>query len=411
MCLPFVSLHLSQSLHVSAARIGAAIGLMTFLGLPVQLIGGTLIDRYGRRPVLLVGAGASMVTYLAIAFAPALWVATLALGVEAVCGWSLVLTANNALTADLAPPGRQTEAFGLRTAATGAGNALGPLAASLVLKASGSLHVCFLAGVSIIGLFATVVALFLRESKGQTADWHHIHSEPCLLEAYPQEPNGGRHLSGASLDRPDEHAHSHTLLRPTWWRVVRNRRLILFLLATLPATSCYAQVFVTLPIMLRDVHHLSAQRWGLMLSVFAITTSVLTVPLTRAVGHRNGVGVVAAGCLLMAGSLATLAVVPTSPMILFPLMTTLAAGVCFHISAAPAVVARMTPPDVYGRAMGAWGFAYVGAYGLGALVGGWALDALGPQPAYLTTGAVGAVGAGLLAMLARGRKTGRQRKT
>lgn len=394
MCLPFVSLYLKQTLGVSATTIGAVIGIMTFLGLPMQLVGGSLIDRIGRRPVLLLGGVAAMTTYVAIAFAPSLWIAALALGVEAVFGWSLVLTANNTMTADLAPPGRQTEAFGLRAAAAGAGNASGPFAASLVLSATGSFRACFLTGVAVMALFAVAVLLVIRETndRGRMAPRRHRDATVCPAEPLPlADPPPIDPLAAAPV--------TASRARTSYAVVLSDRLLVVFLLATLPATYCYAQIFVTLPIMLRDVHDVSPQQWGRLLAVFALTTSALTIPLTRSVRHRNGMGVTAAGCLLMGCTLAALAFVPTSRAALYLLMALLAVGVCFHISATPAVIARLAPAGLAGRYMGAWGFAYVGGYGIGTLLGGRALDALGAHGAYFAVGAVGVAGAMLLGTL------------
>lgn len=395
MCLPFVSLYLNQKLGVSAATIGLIIGVMTFVGLPMQLVGGALIDRLGRRPVLLLGALATIATYVTIAYAPALWVAALALAVEALFGWSLVLTANNAMVADLAPAGRQTEAFGLRAAAAGAGNALGPFAASLVLAASGSFRAAFLTGAAIVGIFVAVVLLVLQETRPPQAGG---------TKASAVAPVAGAGdvvmAEAAAPAQTDPPAH-----RAAYGRLLTDRRLVLFLLATLPATYCYAQIYVSLPIMLSDVHGISPQRWGLLLAVFALTTSALMIPLTRSVRRRNGIAVVAAGSLLMGVSLTALALVPSSSVTLFLLMGTLACGVCFHLSAAPAVVARLAPPALHGHYMGGWGFAYVAGYGLGTLLGGRALDTLGPAVAFIAVGVVGCVGAVLLASLAvSGRK-------
>ncbi|MBM3148042.1 MAG: MFS transporter, partial [Actinobacteria bacterium] len=395
MCLPFVSLYLNQKLGVSAATIGLIIGVMTFVGLPMQLVGGALIDRLGRRPVLLFGALATMATYVTIAYAPALWVAALALAVEALFGWSLVLTANNAMVADLAPAGRQTEAFGLRAATAGAGNALGPFAASLLLAAGGSFRVAFLTGAAVVGVFVAAVLLVLRETRPPKT------GGTVTSAVAPFAVTGdGAIAETTAQERADRSAH-----RAAYGRLLTDRRLVLFLLATLPATYCYAQIYVSLPIMLSDVHDISPQRWGLLLAVFALTTSALMIPLTRSVRRRNGIVVVAAGSLLMGVSLTALALVPGSSVALFLLMGTLAGGVCFHLSAAPAVVARLAPPALHGRYMGAWGFAYVGGYGLGTLLGGRALDSLGPSVAFIAVGVVGCAGAVLLTSLAvSGRK-------
>lgn len=106
-------------------RYGAFLSLyaaLQFLAAPVL---GTLSDRYGRRPVLLVSLAGGMIDYAFMAWAPGFW--WLFLG-RAVAG----LTAANASVAaaclaDITPEEKRTRAFGLLSACFGIGFILGPV--------------------------------------------------------------------------------------------------------------------------------------------------------------------------------------------------------------------------------------------------------------------------------------------
>ncbi len=106
-------------------RYGAFLSLyaaLQFLAAPVL---GTLSDRYGRRPVLLVSLAGGVIDYAFMAWAPGFW--WLFLG-RAVAG----LTAANASVAaacltDITPEEKRTRAFGLLSACFGIGFILGPV--------------------------------------------------------------------------------------------------------------------------------------------------------------------------------------------------------------------------------------------------------------------------------------------
>ncbi|MGG6894723.1 TCR/Tet family MFS transporter [Rhizobium sp. BR 315] len=106
-------------------RYGAFLSLYAALQFLASPILGTLSDRYGRRPVLLVSLAGGMIDYAFMAWAPDFW--WLFLG-RAVAG----LTAANASVAaacltDITPADKRTRAFGLLSAGFGIGFILGPV--------------------------------------------------------------------------------------------------------------------------------------------------------------------------------------------------------------------------------------------------------------------------------------------
>jgi len=127
--------HLVQTLSGGTADQGAhafglllsAFGLMQFLFAPVL---GSLSDRYGRRPVLLLSLLFSTVDYLIQATAPSLpwlFVGRVLAGIT-----SASFTAASAYVADISPPEKRAQNFGLIGAAFGIGFILGPAAGGLL---------------------------------------------------------------------------------------------------------------------------------------------------------------------------------------------------------------------------------------------------------------------------------------
>jgi MFS transporter, DHA1 family, tetracycline resistance protein len=114
-----------QSLWYGA--VAFAFGLANFFGAPIL---GALSDRYGRRPVLLLGFCGLALNFFATALATAVW---MLIAVRLVGG---ALQANaavaNAYVADITPPEDRARRFGLLGAMFGIGFILGPVMGGLL---------------------------------------------------------------------------------------------------------------------------------------------------------------------------------------------------------------------------------------------------------------------------------------
>jgi DHA1 family tetracycline resistance protein-like MFS transporter len=104
-----------------------AFGIANFFGSPIL---GALSDRYGRRPVLLLGFCGLALNFFATALSTALW---MLIAVRLVGG---AMQANaavaNAYVADITPPAERARRFGLLGAMFGLGFILGPVMGGLL---------------------------------------------------------------------------------------------------------------------------------------------------------------------------------------------------------------------------------------------------------------------------------------
>ncbi|MBM7066490.1 TCR/Tet family MFS transporter [Actibacterium sp. 188UL27-1] len=93
---------------------------------------GSLSDRFGRRPVLLISTGVMAVDYLVMALAGSIWVLLLARIVGGVT--SATQSTATAFIADISEPHEKTARFGLVGAAFGLGFVLGPIIGGLLAE-------------------------------------------------------------------------------------------------------------------------------------------------------------------------------------------------------------------------------------------------------------------------------------
>ena len=93
---------------------------------------GNLSDRFGRRPVLLVSLFALAVDYVIMGFAPTLWLLFAGRALAGVAG--ATYSTANAFMADISPPDRRAQNFGLIGAGFGVGFIAGPLIGGLAAE-------------------------------------------------------------------------------------------------------------------------------------------------------------------------------------------------------------------------------------------------------------------------------------
>ena len=109
------------------AVVSFAFGIANFFGAPVL---GALSDRYGRRPVLLIGFSGLALSFIVTGLATALW---MLIAVRLVSG---AMQANaavaNAYVADITPAAERARRFGLLGAMFGVGFTLGPVMGGLL---------------------------------------------------------------------------------------------------------------------------------------------------------------------------------------------------------------------------------------------------------------------------------------
>jgi DHA1 family tetracycline resistance protein-like MFS transporter len=109
----------------AAATYGWLIGiysLMQFLFGPGM---GALSDRFGRRPILLISMLGLGLDYLLLAVAPSLWVVVVARIIGGAMGASIATA--SAYIADITPPEKRAQSFGIIGVAFGIGFITGPL--------------------------------------------------------------------------------------------------------------------------------------------------------------------------------------------------------------------------------------------------------------------------------------------
>ena len=129
MILPLLPFY-AKSLGAGGAVVGLLVSSFSVAQLLSAPIWGRFSDRYGRRPALMVGLGASAIAYVVFAYADSLWLLFLSRIVQGAGGGTVSVI--QAYVADATRPEDRAKSLGWLSAATNAGVALGPVIGSWV---------------------------------------------------------------------------------------------------------------------------------------------------------------------------------------------------------------------------------------------------------------------------------------
>jgi MFS family permease len=386
MLMPYLANHLSNGLGMAAWTVGLVLGVRTLSQQGLFLLGGSLADRLGYKPMIIAGCALRTVGFALLGFVdslPALLVASAATGLAG----ALFNPAVRAYVAADAGP-RRVEAFAVFNVFYQAGILVGPLV-GLVLIAANFSVVCLTAA----AIFAALTVLQTRALPTRAP------------ERDVERPAG---VAGLVAD---------------WRTVVGNRAFLLFSLAMITSYVLSFQIYLALPLQAARVLGAAAGDTGssVLFAASAIVAILGQVRLAAWARARWSAGrSVTTGMALMACAflplLLTASLPPTRPPEGF-----LAAA----LALAPAVVATVlltlgtalaypfemdTIVTLAGERLVATHYGFYSTLSgigitLGTLATGWVwdigLDTGQPALTWLVLAAVGATGTGALLLLLR----------
>lgn len=369
LAFPFEAIYLRENLHTSMTTIGVVFGLVPLAVMPFQFVGGQLTDRLGRRVIILLSVLVGVVWFVGFAFITDVWQVAALVAFESALGWPLFQTASNAMIADLLPPERRQEGFGLTRVAMNVGVVIGPALAGLALGLGVTYRQLFLSAAAGCLFMVVVMAVWIRESRP------------------PGAAQRGRHVDHEG--------------RSGYRVVLHDRVFIMFCLAAVLPVFCIGNFGSIYAVYITDFLGVPGREWGYLLALNAGIVAVVQYPLVRALRFRNRMALLAASSGLLALGIGGSAF--AGPLwSLVALIVVLSVGETLLSPIASAEVADLAPEAVRGRYMGVWTVVWNGGAALGPAFGGWAMDHLGGREAFVVLLVVGLAGAAWFLVLAPG---------
>jgi len=293
----------------------AAYSLGQFFGEPFW---GRLSDRIGRRPVLIVTILANAVAYVALAFAPNIWIA---MAIRLVGGFgSGNISTIQGYMADVTPPEKRAGRMGLLGAAFGAGFVIGPsLGGLLAHPSAGQLgfQIPLFVAAGMAAAAAIGVVAFVTESRARSA--------PDVIQ-----PSRGQALAQAA---------AHPILS----RV---------LLVTLVSTGAFAGMESIFGLWANARFSWGPRKVGLCFAIIGIIASLGQGLLTGRLARRFGESrVLTTGLFIIMLSLSATPFAPHPSLAMVAVGCT-AFGQSLVFPCVAALISRASPPDRQGQMLG-----------------------------------------------------------
>ncbi len=128
--------------------------LFQFIATPVI---GRLSDKYGRKPLLLISLGGTVLSFLTMAWAPSALFLFIARAIDGITAGNIPVAL--AVISDTTEPKERAKGFGIIGAAFGFGFVFGPMISALTLGLGSSIPFLVAAGIAAVAVFLTLILL------------------------------------------------------------------------------------------------------------------------------------------------------------------------------------------------------------------------------------------------------------
>lgn len=365
LLFPFFTLYITSKFGVGMTQVGVIFAIYSLTSVVGSMFGGALSDRMGRKGMLLFGLVVSALSSLWMGVLDSFPIFILSAVVVGLLG-NVGGPAQQALVADLLPPEKRTEGFGMLRVVVNLSITIGPLIGGLL--ASQSYLWLFICDAVASLITAGIIYLALPETR------------PAPEEGAEQE-SIGQTFRG-------------------YFDVAKDTAFLWFLGASVLMVLVYMQMNSTLAVYLRDSHGIAEQGFGYLLSMNAAMVVLLQFPITRWVNRFRPVLIMAVGTLLYAIGFGLYGFVSSYALFILA-MVILTVGEMFVSPVGQAIVARLAPEEMRGRYMAVFGFSWVIPSAIGPLLAGLVMDNADPRWVWYAAGIIGLVAAAAFYQLER----------
>ena len=338
LIFPFLSLYVTAKFGVGMTEVGSMFAVHSLSSFFGNMFGGALADKYGRKTMLIIGLIISAGISLGMGFIQT-WELFYLLAFLTGFVANIGSPAAHAMVADILPPEKRPDGFGIWRVAVNLAVTIGPALGGLM--AGYSYMLLFITDFTVSCITAGIVLFAIPETKPQA-------------KTQKIEPNILKTIGGYS-------------------RVLKDKLFMwLLLLATFTAIV-YMQMNTTLSVYLNSEHNISPQQFGYILSLNAAMVVLMQFPISARVKVFPSLMVMAAGNLFYAVGFGMYGFVNVYLMFMLA-MVIITIGEMVIIPVAQAYVGNAAPEDMRGRYSGVMGFSWMIPWMIGPLLAGLIMD-------------------------------------
>ena len=342
ICMPFLSLYLYQDRGLSMTMVGTILLAAGLCSAVSQALGGALSDRFGRRPILLIGALVSVLSFSVLAALIGISAPVWAIAIVYTASRSILTTTRpviSAMVADFTSKEKLTEAYGILRIGANMGWAAGPAIGGFLAT---FLPYGWLFGIAPLtcGIVFLIIFFFIRESS-------HGMSKGV----------GFRSMLTIADDRP----------------------FLVFAVISILLFIAMGQMVSTLSIFTVDMLGFSIAQFGLLLALNGLIVILFQYPMTLALRRIAKFRALMLGSLLYVFGYLSLGWITQFGWALVA-MAVITGGEIIHAPVSLSVVGELSPEDQRGRYMGFFGLSQTIGIAVGPLLGGVLIDAFPLNP-------------------------------
>jgi MFS family permease len=355
LIFPFFALYVTQRFGVGMTQAGVLLAIFSISGFLGSIAGGALTDRFGRRGMVLFGLVFSALSSLSMGVVNELSVFYLLAVVVGLLS-NIAGPARQAMVADMLPEEKHAEGYG-------------------VLRVAGNL--AWIVGPTIGGFLAAKSYLLLFALDAITS----LITAAIVYKLVPET-------------RPEvlEEQRQETIFETlVGYRFVAGDRVYMaFLITSMLMLIVYQQMYNTLSVFLRDVHGVSTQGYGFMLSLDAGTVVLFQFWVTRKVRRYAPMLMMAVGTVFYLVGFTMYGIFSTYIFFVIAILL-ITIGEMIVVPVGQALVARFAPEDMRGRYMAFYALAWTIPAAVGPWVAGLIMDNYDPNWVWYAAGIVSAI--------------------
>lgn len=376
MLWPFLTIYMYNKLGVPLTTITLLLSLRAVFGVAATAVVSPIMDKFGRKGMMLFGLISSAIVFFAMIFATNMpqWAIIVATHGMVLPIFNIGV---NTMVADIVPQERRSPAYALIRTVSNAGIAIGPVIGGIIAVRSFEL-VFISTGIAYL-ILAMLVFIFIPETMPQ--------------------------IEKAKTDEPQTKG-IRALFNGVYGDVVSDGRFMMFLGAYFVVLMSYTHMFSLLPIYVSENFNMAENQYSLILSVNATMVVLFQYAVTKYSDRFSPYLVIMSGALLYAVGLfsvsfggvlwhfmMSMVIVTLGELMIMPTATTL--------------VANFAPDNMRARYLGLLALGYPIGSGLGPIVGGVLNDFVSPVAIWYGAASlamIGVVGFFILSRLERDRQ-------
>lgn len=358
LLFPFFALYITQKFGVGMTQAGTLLGMSSLFGLAGSLLGGAITDRFGRRRLILFGLTSSALSSLSFGLASkitSLYFLIVIVGLLS----RIAAPAYDAVMADILPAEKRQEGFGIMRVA---------------------FNYAWIFGTALGGLIATrsFLVLFVMDA---------VLSMVAAMILYRVLPETRPVSNGES-------GKNESLISTlAGYRIgLRDLAFMSFLLVGIIVLVVYQQEYSSLPVYLRDVHHIDSRAYGLMLSAAGLEVVLFQFWISRTIRTQPPFVMMMLGSLFLTIGFGMIGFVKGSALFLVAIITITIGEMIFYPTG-QVLAANFAPEDMRGRYMAIYGLAWAIPATIGPAAAGLILDHYNPNLLWYVGGSMCAIAA------------------